>query len=95
MAIITRTIASGITRDPDTIRFVDRLDTDLSHYFEMNIDDGLALESELMAELLQSGEALERMRAYVATGQRGQRAQMEDVKKEMERKWQEKQQKSE
>jgi len=38
MAIITRTIAAGITGDPDTIRFVDRLDTDLSHYFEMNID---------------------------------------------------------
>jgi len=39
MAIIQRTVAAGVTRDPDTIRFVDRLDTDLSHYFEINIDD--------------------------------------------------------
>ncbi|KKN90796.1 hypothetical protein LCGC14_0223790 [marine sediment metagenome] len=37
MAIIQRSGASRI--DPDTIRFVDRLDTDLSHYFEINVDD--------------------------------------------------------
>jgi len=34
------------------------------------LDDGLALESELMRELMASDEALERMRAYVASGQR-------------------------
>ncbi len=33
------------------------------------LDDGLALESELMGELMKSDEALERMRAYVAGGQ--------------------------
>ena len=43
MAIIQRTVGAGMTRDPDTIRFVDRLDTDLSHYFEINIDDTLNL----------------------------------------------------
>lgn len=35
----------------------------------MTLDDGLALESELFRETVKSGEALERMRAYVATGQ--------------------------
>ncbi len=39
----------------------------------MPLDDGLALESELMRELMQSDEALERMRAYVAGGQSAQR----------------------
>jgi enoyl-CoA hydratase/carnithine racemase len=38
----------------------------------MPLDDGLALESELMRELMQSDEALERMRAYVAGGQSAQ-----------------------
>ncbi len=42
-----------------------------AHYEGMSLplDDGLALESELMRELMQSDEALERMRAYVAGGQ--------------------------
>ena len=39
MATIQRTGVAGIQKDPDTIRFVDRLDTDLSHYFEINVDD--------------------------------------------------------
>ena len=39
----------------------------------MSLDDGLALESELMRELMQSDEALERMRAYVAGGQNSRR----------------------
>ncbi len=39
------------------------------------LDDGLALESELMRELMASDEALERMRAYVAGGQRQQAAE--------------------
>jgi len=41
---------------------------------EMPLDDGLALESELFRQTLISGDALERMRAYVATGQSGERA---------------------
>lgn len=39
----------------------------------MSLEDGLALESELFRETLKSGEAMERMRAYVATGQNAQR----------------------
>lgn len=38
MVIIQRT-GIGQRIDEDTIRYVDRLDTDLSHYFEINIDD--------------------------------------------------------
>jgi F0F1-type ATP synthase membrane subunit b/b' len=56
----------------------------------MPIDDGLALESELMQELLQSEEALERMRNYVSTGQKGARERIEEEKQEIERQWQEK-----
>ena len=41
---------------------------------EMPLDDGLALESELFRETLVSGDALDRMRAYVAAGQNVQRA---------------------
>ena len=57
---------------------------------DMPIDDGLALESELMQELLQSGEALERMRNYVSTGQKGARERIEEEKREMEHQWKEK-----
>jgi len=42
---------------------------------DMMLDDGLALESELFRETVKSNEALERMRAYVATGQDPRRAQ--------------------
>ena len=52
---------------------------------EMNIEDGLAMESELMAELMASEEALERMSAYVKTGQRSQGQIIEEQKKELER----------
>lgn len=43
----------------------------------MPLEDGLALESELMAELMKSEDALNLMRAYVATGQDPQRARDE------------------
>ena len=56
---------------------------------DMSLDDGLALESELFQELIKSDEAIERMRAYVATGQRGERGLIEDEKEKLERKWQE------
>lgn len=41
------------------------------HYegMSMPLEDGLAMESELFRELVQSDEAMERMRAYVARGQ--------------------------
>jgi len=39
----------------------------------MPLEDGLALESELMAELMKSEDALNLMRAYVAAGQDAQR----------------------
>ncbi len=39
----------------------------------LSLDDGLALEAELMREVVKSGEAMERMRAYVATGQTPER----------------------
>lgn len=41
---------------------------------EMPLEDGLTMESELFQELVKSDEAMERMRAYVATGQNAQRA---------------------
>ncbi|MFH1646259.1 MAG: enoyl-CoA hydratase/isomerase family protein, partial [Chloroflexota bacterium] len=44
---------------------------------EMALEDGLALESELFRETLVSDEALERMRAYVSTGQSAQRLQQQ------------------
>ncbi len=53
-------------RPPLAVRHIRRC---IYEGLDMPIDDGLAMESELMAELLQSDEALERMRAYVATGQ--------------------------
>jgi enoyl-CoA hydratase/carnithine racemase len=40
---------------------------------QMPLDDGLALESELFRELVESDEALERMRTYVAGGQQARR----------------------
>ena len=40
----------------------------------MSLEDGLVLESELFQETIKSGEALERMRAYVALGQDAQRS---------------------
>jgi enoyl-CoA hydratase/carnithine racemase len=49
----------------------------------MTLDDGLALESELFREAVKSGEALERMRAYVATGQDPQRSQ--ELRKQWEK----------
>ena len=52
---------------------------------EMNIEDGLALESELFAELIASDEALELMKTYVGTGQKGAAALFEEQKKELER----------
>ncbi|MEE8397764.1 MAG: enoyl-CoA hydratase/isomerase family protein [Desulfobacterales bacterium] len=58
---------------------------------EMNIDDGLAMESELMAELMASDEALERMSAYAATGQKSQGQIIEEQKQELERQMAEKQ----
>ena len=39
----------------------------------MSLEDGLALESELMRELMKSEDALNLMRAYVATGQNAER----------------------
>jgi len=39
----------------------------------MTLEDGLAMESELFRELVQSDEALERMRTYVAGGQNARR----------------------
>lgn len=52
---------------------------------EMNIEDGLAMESELFAELMASDEALELMQAYVNTGQKGAAQLMEEQQKELER----------
>lgn len=46
----------------------------------MSLEDGLALESELMRELMKSEDALNLMRAYVATGQNAER-----FREEMER----------
>jgi len=57
---------------------------------DMPIEHGLAIESELFQELLKSEDALERMRAFVSTGQAGLRERMEDEKKELERQHQEK-----
>lgn len=56
---------------------------------EMDIEDGLAMESELFKELVTSDEAMERMSAYVATGQRSQGQVIEDAKKELERQMEE------
>ena len=50
---------------------------------EMPLEDGLALESELFRETLISGDALDRMRAYVAAGQNVERAR--DILEEAER----------
>ena len=58
---------------------------------EMDIEDGLAMESELMAELMASDEALERMSAYAATGQRSQGQVIEEQKQELERRLKEQQ----
>ena len=58
---------------------------------EMDIEDGLAMESELMAELMASDEALERMSAYVATGQKSQGQIIEEQKQELERRLKEQQ----
>lgn len=44
---------------------------------EMNIEDGLALESQLMSELMKSDEARLRMSAYVASGQSASRTSEE------------------
>ncbi len=49
----------------------------------MTLDDGLALESELFRETVKNGEALERMRAYVAASQDPQRA--EELRKQWEK----------
>jgi len=48
--------------------------------WDMPLEQGLALESQLFAELLKTPEALERMRAYVATGQDPKKA--EDLMKQ-------------
>lgn len=58
---------------------------------EMDIEDGLAMESELFQELMASEEALQRMSAYVATGQKSQGQLIEDQKKEIERRMKEQQ----
>jgi len=52
---------------------------------EMDIEDGLAMESELFAELMASDEALELMQNYVNTGQKGAAQLFEEQKKELER----------
>jgi enoyl-CoA hydratase/carnithine racemase len=54
------------TRPPLAVHHIRRA---IHEGMSMSLDDGLALESELMRELMQSDEALERMRAYVAGGQ--------------------------
>jgi enoyl-CoA hydratase/carnithine racemase len=51
---------------------------------EMDIEDGLAMESELFQELVASDEAMERMSAYVSTGQKSQGQIIEDQKEEIE-----------
>ena len=48
----------------------------------MPLEDGLAMESELFRELLQSDEAMERMRAYVAAGQNARLIAGEDTGEE-------------
>ena len=58
---------------------------DLIKGMEMDIEDGLAMEAELFNELMASEEALARMSAYVATGQRSRGQIIEDEKKELER----------
>jgi enoyl-CoA hydratase/carnithine racemase len=51
---------------------------------EMPLGDGLALEGELFRETIISGDALDRMRAYVAAGQDAERAReiLEEVEKQ-------------
>jgi len=48
----------------------------------MPLEDGLALESELMAELMKSEDALNLMRAYVATGQDAERIREERLREQ-------------
>ncbi len=51
---------------------------------EMPLEDGLALESQLFRETIISGDALDRMRAYVAAGQDAERAReiLEEAEKQ-------------
>jgi len=51
---------------------------------EMSLEDGIALESELFRETIISGDALDRMRAYVAAGQDADRAReiLEEAEKQ-------------
>ncbi len=58
---------------------------------EMDIEDGLAMETELFNELMASEEALERMSAYVETGQRSQGQIIEEQKQELEKRLKEQQ----
>lgn len=64
-------------RPPLAVRHIRRC---IYEGMNMSLDDGLALESQLFQELVKSDEALERMRTYVATGQRSERARIEQEK---------------
>lgn len=58
------------TRPPLAVQHIRRC---IYEGMEMPLEDGLAMESELFRELVQSDEAMERMRAYVAAGQNASR----------------------
>jgi enoyl-CoA hydratase/carnithine racemase len=61
--------------------------------WDMPLDKGLEMESRLFQELVKSQDALERMRAYVSSGQPGAAARLAAERAEMEKQWKERLQK--
>lgn len=57
--------------------------------WDMPIDKGLEMEGQLFQELVKSADALERMRAYVNSGQPGASARLAAERAEMEKQWKE------
>jgi enoyl-CoA hydratase len=73
LQLMTETIAFAkeiATRPPLAVHHIRQA---INEGMSMPLEDGLALESKLMAELMKSEDALNLMRAYVATGQNSER----------------------
>jgi len=61
--------------------------------WDMPIEQGLAMEGQLFAELVKSEDALNRMRAYVGTGQPGAGARLAQERAAVEEEWKKRQEK--
>ncbi|MDP2919408.1 MAG: enoyl-CoA hydratase/isomerase family protein [Dehalococcoidia bacterium] len=99
IGLVTRA-CDPLTLMPETLAFakaladrpplaVQHIRTCVYQGWDMPLEKGLELEGQLFQELVKSKDALERMRAYVSSGQPGASARLAAERAEAERVWKE------